>query len=290
MNWIVVKWTWGVALFLGCLIIMPCSQRAQNPAATLSGTVTNPLGQPVAGAKVSVKNLSTGQSTEIQTDSNGQYNVTDLASGSYEVSVTADGFVGSAAPVTLLTGAHQTFDIALKAPSSPANSGGPSLEDLGFSASEVKGNPQQQALLDRRSHMLQIHQKLGLVTAGTMVAALVVASGAKGHHGLPGSPSGRNLHAALGGTTAGLYIASAYFAIRAPKVEGTEAKGPIRLHKSLAYIHGPGMVLTSILGIMAYNQLANGQRVHGIAKLHGPVAIITTGAFGAAILSVSIKF
>jgi hypothetical protein len=180
------------------------------------------------------------------------------------------------------------LDIALKAPAS--GTAGPSLEDLGFSASEIKGNPQEQTLLDKRSHMLQIHQKLGLVTAGTMVAALILSSGAKGHHGLPGSASGRELHAALGGTTAGLYLASAYFAIRAPKVQGTESRGPIRLHRALAYVHGPGMVLTTILGIMAYNQLSNDQRVHGIARAHGPVAIITTGAFAASILSVSIKF
>lgn len=49
------------------------------------------------------------------------------------------------------------------------------------------------------------------------------------------------------------------------------------------------MILTPILGEMAFSQRSNGEKVHGIAKLHGQVAIITASAYGAAILSVSIK-
>jgi Carboxypeptidase regulatory-like domain len=288
MNRRAVRIILGVGLLLVPLIVNPCSMRAQTAPATLSGTVTDPLGEKVANAKVSVKNLATGQSTDTQTNSAGHYDFKNLAPGAYEVSVTADGFVGKAAGVTLAAGATQTLDMALRAPSS--STAGPSMEDLGFSPNEIKGSAERQAMLDRRSHMLQIHQKLGLVTAGAMVAALIASSGAKGHHGLPGSASGRDLHAALGGTTAGLYIATAYYAIRAPKVQGLEIRGPIRLHKALAYIHGPGMVLTTILGIMAYQQLSNGERVHGIARAHGPVAAVTLAAFGASILSVSIKF
>ena len=50
------------------------------------------------------------------------------------------------------------------------------------------------------------------------------------------------------------------------------------------------MILTPILGAMAYSQKSNGEKVHGIASAHGPVAIVTAGAFGAALLSVSVKF
>jgi hypothetical protein len=50
------------------------------------------------------------------------------------------------------------------------------------------------------------------------------------------------------------------------------------------------MIATPILGAMAFSQKNNGQRVHGIAQAHGPVAIVTAGAFGAALLSVSVKF
>ena len=94
----------------------------------------------------------------------------------------------------------------------------------------------------------------------------------------------------LGSVSSDLYFMSAYFAIRAPRVPGTKSRGPIRFHKAMAWIHGPGMILTPILGAMAYSQKSNGEKVHGIAAAHGPVAFVTAGAFGAALLSVSLKF
>jgi hypothetical protein len=94
----------------------------------------------------------------------------------------------------------------------------------------------------------------------------------------------------LGAVTSDLYFTSAYFAIRAPRVPGTMTRGPIRLHKALAWVHGPGMSLTPILGAIAYDQKSKGEKVHGIASAHGPVAVVTAAAFGAALLSVSVKF
>ena len=78
------------------------------------------------------------------------------------------------------------------------------------------------------------------------------------------------MHAALGSVTADMYFMTAYFAIRAPKIAGTTTRGPIRLHKALAWIHGPGMILTPILGAMALRQEDNGEKVHGIARRMGP--------------------
>jgi hypothetical protein len=49
------------------------------------------------------------------------------------------------------------------------------------------------------------------------------------------------------------------------------------------------MILT-ILGTLAFDQKSKGEKVHGIASAHGPVAIVTAGAFGAVLLSVSVKF
>jgi hypothetical protein len=165
--------------------------------------------------------------------------------------------------------------------------GAPSLGDLGFPTEQTKPDPQEQALLDKRSHMLKVHQRLGLITAIPLVATVVTGSMAGGHSISSGT---RDLHAALGSTTAGLYVATAYYSIFAPKIKGTPTRGPIRLHKALAFIHGPGMILTPILGAMAFQQKSNGERVHGIASAHAPVAYITAIAYGAAIASVSIKF
>jgi hypothetical protein len=163
----------------------------------------------------------------------------------------------------------------------------PSLEDLGFSAAQAQGDAKQQALLDKRTHMLKIHQRLGLIAAIPITASVITSVGAGGKDT---SKASRDLHAALGGLAGDLYFMSAYYAIRAPRVAGTETRGPIRFHKAMAWIHGPGMIATPILGIIAFDQKNRGEKVHGIAQAHGPVAIVTAGAFGAALLSVSLKF
>jgi hypothetical protein len=145
--------------------------------------------------------------------------------------------------------------------------------------------------------MLKIHQKLGLITLAPLLATLIASNGATpGHTNAAGvtvggnSTSSRDLHAGLGILTAGMYITTASFALRAPKISGTKSRGPIVAHKILACIHGPGMILTPVLGAMAYNQIYAGQKVHGIASAHGAVAAITAISYGAAMLSVSIKF
>jgi hypothetical protein len=171
------------------------------------------------------------------------------------------------------------------APSS--NVPAPSLKDLGFPPEATQSNAKEQALLDKRTHMLKIHQRMGLITTIPMMAAIFSSAGAAGKGK---DTTGRDLHLALGSVAGDLYFITAYYAIRAPKPPGIETRGPIRLHKALAWIHGPGMILTPILGALAYDQKNNGEKVHGIASAHTPVAIVTAGAFGAALLSVSLKF
>ncbi len=163
----------------------------------------------------------------------------------------------------------------------------PSVGDLGFPPDVIQGNAQDQARLDKRSHMLKVHQRLGLITAVPLIAT-VLSGGLAG--GKETSSTTRDLHAALGSLTAGLYFTTAYYSIFAPRVPGTQARGPIRLHKTLAWIHGPGMILTPILGAMAFEQKSRGERVHGIASAHAAVGYVTAAAYGLAILSVSIKF
>jgi hypothetical protein len=49
------------------------------------------------------------------------------------------------------------------------------------------------------------------------------------------------------------------------------------------------MILTPILGSMAYQQKSRGESVHGIASAHAAVGIVTVVAYGAAILTESFK-
>lgn len=253
----------------------------QAAGASLSGTVTSPVGAAVPNAKVSAKSVATGQTREAPANAYGVYELEDLPPGDYEISSTVEGTGTTTAKVTLTAGATQKLDLVLALPNAP------SLSDLGFSASQTQANPAEQARLDKRSHMLKIHQKMGLITAAPLLATIITGFTAGGHQT---SSSSRDLHVALGSTTAGLYFTTAYFAMFAPKIEGTQTRGPIRVHKALAWIHGPGMILTPILGALAFEQKSRGERIHGIARLHGPVAIITGAAYGAALLSVSVKF
>ena len=173
-----------------------------------------------------------------------------------------------------------------------SQSNAPSLGDLGFTPEQTQANAQMQAMLEKRTHMLKVHQTLGLITVIPMVATLITGpqAKAKGKNGQTiTEPTTANLdfHVALGGLTAGLYYTSAYYAIFAPKIPGVKPKGAIRLHRYLEWVHGPGMILTPILGIMAYKQENAGEKVHGIASYHGTAAYVTAAAYGASIVAVS---
>ncbi|HKT89762.1 MAG TPA: carboxypeptidase-like regulatory domain-containing protein [Candidatus Sulfotelmatobacter sp.] len=282
------------------ILVLTSLGLAQETVATISGTVTDSSGKPVANAKISAANKVSGQSAEAETDSDGHYAIPNLAPGDYEVTAADDGNNATGA-VSVAAGAQQTLNLALAPnqapsqsfPSAPSpqksepQSTEPSLSDLGFAPTEIKANPREQALLDKRTHMLKIHQRMGLITTIPMIATVITSLQAGGHKE---DSATRDLHVALGSLTGDLYGITAYYAIRAPKIKGTETRGQIKFHKAMAWIHGPGMILTPILGAMAFSQKNNGEKVHGLAAAHGPVAIVTAGAFGAALLSVSLKF
>ena len=283
-------------LFCSWMLIVASIQplRAQASPA-LSGTVSDATGKPVAGTKIAAKNLDTGQIVTVAGDDSGHFSLPVTSPGQYELSVTAAGFADKVQRVSLPTSTTLNFTLVQASSSEPGNlpnapsstQTAPSLSDLGFPSEQTQSNAKEQALLDKRTHMLKIHQKLGLITAAPLIATVVTSLGAGGKNT---SNTDRTVHMILGSVTSDLYFTSAYFAIRAPGIKGTPTRGPIKLHKTLAWIHGPGMILTPILGALAYNQKNNGEHVHGLASAHGPVAIVTAGAFGAALLSVSMKF
>jgi len=292
------------AVYAGILLVfsmVPALAVAQQ-GTVLTGTVMSELGKPVANAHIAARSAESGQTVETTSGADGAYRLPALMPGNYTVTVSADSFANKESTITLTGAGKPTLNVTLakgggeqalpNAPAAAAPAQEPSLQDLGFSQQQMQGNPQLQARLDKRTEMLKIHQRLGLITVLPMAADLITGpmAKAKGKNGqtiTEPSQTNLDLHAALGSTTAALYFTTAYFAVFAPKVPGVQKKGAIRMHEALAFIHGPGMILTPILGAAAFKQEQAGEKVHGIASYHGTVAYITTIAYGASIIAVS---
>src|SRR5512137_2226666 len=89
--------------------------RGQLAGANLSGVVTDESGAAVASAKVSIKNLATGDVRDVTTNTDGLYLAPNLLPGSYEVTVTAKGFQTTVQKgITLTVGAEQALNFSLK--------------------------------------------------------------------------------------------------------------------------------------------------------------------------------
>src|SRR6266850_4844549 len=102
----------AVAMML-CLLVLgwAATAPAQVNTATLSGTVSDPQGLPVKGAKVTMTNAGTGAQRTSVTDDSGRYNLVGLPPGQYKMAV--DGGVNLAVyenAVVLTVGETATFD------------------------------------------------------------------------------------------------------------------------------------------------------------------------------------
>src|SRR5207342_2104756 len=88
---------------------------AQTFRGTILGTVTDPSGAVVAGAKVTVKNTGTGLERSTETSGDGSYSLPELPIGTYNVTVTQSGFQTFVATgVTVDVAAQRRVDAALK--------------------------------------------------------------------------------------------------------------------------------------------------------------------------------
>ncbi len=105
------------SLLPGSLVLaLPATLAAQAQATTgvTRGTVTDSIGQPLAGATVTLRNLETNAQRSLTTNDRGVYAATLLRVGNYDVSARAVGFRESrrqAVPVGL--GETVTLDFAL---------------------------------------------------------------------------------------------------------------------------------------------------------------------------------
>ncbi len=78
-------------LLLPALALAPASY-AQDVRASITGSVTDPSGSPIAGAKVTATNLASNVSSNTETNSSGAYLTPFLPPGTYRVIVETQGF------------------------------------------------------------------------------------------------------------------------------------------------------------------------------------------------------
>lgn len=81
----------------------------------ISGTVTDPSGSAVVGAKVEIRNLDSGSTRATETDGAGNYNLPQVRPGNYRLTVSASGFsVTSVDSLRLLVNTPVTQNIQLE--------------------------------------------------------------------------------------------------------------------------------------------------------------------------------
>ncbi|MBV9084286.1 MAG: carboxypeptidase regulatory-like domain-containing protein, partial [Acidobacteriaceae bacterium] len=100
-----------------CVAVLLCaagSVFAQSQLATVSGTITDPSGSAVPGAKVHLVNTETGESWHAETEAAGTYFIPLVKPGTYTLTVDANGFKKSTREgVHLETGDEAGIDMRL---------------------------------------------------------------------------------------------------------------------------------------------------------------------------------
>ena len=104
---------WGVTILAALSLVLPVAF-AQSEKGSLSGIVTDATGAVVAGATVTATDVGTNASRTIQTDTSGNYTISNLAPGTYSVKVSASGFGEIVQKAQLAPGGRAALDVQLK--------------------------------------------------------------------------------------------------------------------------------------------------------------------------------
>src|SRR5271154_2179331 len=81
-----------LAGMIACLLLASNPSMAQSTFASMIGTVRDPTGAVIAKCVVDVANTGTSAHRQTTTDANGDYAVTNLEPGMYQLKITAPGF------------------------------------------------------------------------------------------------------------------------------------------------------------------------------------------------------
>jgi hypothetical protein len=83
------------------IVVMVATTSAQTLAGSVTGQVTDPQGNAIPGALVSIQNPVSGFNHATKSDATGSFSFENVPFGSYHVAITASGFASTAADVDL---------------------------------------------------------------------------------------------------------------------------------------------------------------------------------------------
>jgi hypothetical protein len=195
----------------------------ESPTGSLVGTVTDPQGAVVLGAKITVSDIAGGEKATAESGDGGHFTVANLSPGNYQVSIEKSGFkTASIINITIIVG--KTYELPVKLEIGEAsvtleiNGGGEQLIETQSASvsSTISGKPITQLPLNSRSAIL-----LGVLdpTAQT--------SGGSRNTTFEGLPSG-----AINITFDGINVqdnllksADGFFAIQDPRIDDVQEFG-----------------------------------------------------------------
>ena len=141
MSHLIGEWKLTNRMLVTALFMLLCCAGvalAQTETGQIAGTVKDPNGAVVPGASVSVKAVNTGAMRTATTNDQGQYVVTNLQPGLYDVTVQATGFTSRTQRVEVTVGAHLSVETALT-----IQAAGETVEVIGSGGVEVNTRTQQ---------------------------------------------------------------------------------------------------------------------------------------------------
>jgi hypothetical protein len=148
-------------------------------------------------------------------------------------------------------------------------------------ASPLTPDVRKHELAVRRT-MLTMHQIGGFLSLGSMIATAYFGQRALDHS----QRTDRDLHQTFVVTTISLYSATALLSVLSPPplIRRDDETSTTTIHKTLAWIHAAGMIITPILGA-AINR--RGASYYQKARVHQVSGYITTAVFAASMIVVT---
>lgn len=139
-----------------------------------------------------------------------------------------------------------------------------------------------------RRKMLVTHQLLGFITLGTMVGSAVTGQIMISTNSGRTQENVKPIHQAFTTSTMITYTTTALLQMLAPPpiiIRKNKGWSNVKAHRTLAYIHFTGMVLTPIAGQLMYGSASlKNDKSDQLRKFHQVAGYVTTGLFASAVL------